>query len=81
MYVAHQLGNKVKFAPEEAKKEILEALRLAGANAEIAASKIGVTRRTFGRWIQALKLEQAAAKMRLVAKKKGWWKATPAAEA
>lgn len=81
-YVANEMGMMVNFKPEEAKKKILGALKdECGANADIAAAHFGVTRRTFGRWVKALDLTEAASKMRATAKRKGWWKATPPAEA
>lgn len=81
MYVANELGIMVKFKPDEAKKRILQTLKECGANADLAAAQLNVTRRTFGRWIKALALTEATSKMRAVAKKRGWWKASPQAEA
>lgn len=71
------LGELVKTNPAKAKKEVLTALRNAGANAVLAAKTAGVTPRTWTRWIVALDLEVETEEMRRTAKAKGWWRPTP----
>ncbi len=68
----HEMGYLIRFDPAEAKKRILEALRLEGVHKGNASTRLGCRHGTLIRWIEQLKLAPAIATMTARAVREGW---------
>ena len=78
-YVPHKIGALMQMGPngkKEAKAIIVDAYKRNGANGELAAHELGTTRRTLGRWINALNLADKLTKLRDSYVRKGAYRQT-----
>jgi transposase-like protein len=69
-YVKHELGLLLRLDIDQAKKRLVAAYLEAGCNGERAAEDLGVTRRTFSRWVIEMGLQDRFARMRAAALKR-----------
>lgn len=66
------LGLRVKLHPEEAAREIREAVKAADSNIDAAADALGISHNTMHRYIDDLGLRQELEAMRAQATQEGW---------
>lgn len=73
-YQPTDIGPVVSQKPDEATEQILKAFRSEGANAVLAAKRLGVSTRGFHRYVEQLGIKRQVDAMRARARKEGWLK-------
>jgi hypothetical protein len=63
-YNLTKVGVNVRLDPNAASREILRVFKACRADAASASARLGVSRRTFDRWVRLLELESQMASLR-----------------
>jgi hypothetical protein len=71
-FVRHRLSALIQISPEEARRELLEAYRNAGASRRDAAKLLGCDEDTFATWAKRLDLGAQLEALTDAAKLEGW---------